>query len=43
MKIHELIDIGFTPKNPRELVFQTDILECLLNIEQRFGESHLGG
>jgi len=25
------------------MIFQTDILECLLEIEQRFGESHLGG
>jgi phosphoserine phosphatase len=43
MKIHESIDIGFTPKHPIEIVFQSKILECLLNIEQRFGESHLGG
>jgi len=43
MRIHELIDTGSTPKNPIETVFQTDILECLLNIEQQFGESHLGG
>ena len=43
MKIHESIDIGSAPKNPIEFVFQSKILECLLNIEQRFGESHLGG
>ena len=31
------------PKHPIEIVFQSKILECLLNTEQRFGESHLGG
>jgi phosphoserine phosphatase len=43
MKIHELIDAGSASRNPMEMVFQTDILERLLDIEQRFGESHLGG
>jgi phosphoserine phosphatase len=43
MRIHESIDTGFTPQNPIKIVFQSKILECLLNIEQRFGESHLGG
>jgi phosphoserine phosphatase len=43
MRIHELIDPGFTPKDSKEMVFQSNILECLLDIEQRFGESHLGG
>ena len=43
MRIHELIDNGSIPKNPLKMFSQTDILECLLDIEQRFGESHLGG
>jgi phosphoserine phosphatase len=43
MRIHESIDTGSTPKNPIEMVYQPNILGCLLDIEQRFGESHLGG
>jgi len=43
MRIHESIGIDSTPANHIELVFQSKILECLLDIEQRFGESHLGG
>ena len=43
MRIHESIGISSLPTNHIELVFQSKILECLLDIEQRFGESHLGG
>ena len=43
MRIYELIDPGFTLKDSKEMVFQSNILKCLLDIEQRFGESHLGG
>jgi phosphoserine phosphatase len=39
----ELVTYRDIPINSADIILQSELLECLLNIELRFGESHLGG
>jgi len=39
----ELAPYEDMPLNSSDIIMQSDLLESLLNIELRFGESHLGG